>query len=140
MVSGVGSITHPVAKYLTSIINPLLGKTHHAIKNSKDFIKMIKDLEVPPPRKLVLYDITILFMYIPVRHAVRVIKSKLEKDPKFQQRCKLTIDQVITPLEFCLNTTYFVCHSIIRSKEPRLAHRFHQTLSMLTWKSSWNRP
>ena len=40
--------------------------------------------------------VTALFTCIPVRDAIRVIKSKLEKDPKLQQRCELAIDQVIT--------------------------------------------
>ena len=41
IVSSIGSITHPTAKYLASIINPLVGKNGHAIKNSEDFIKKV---------------------------------------------------------------------------------------------------
>ena len=61
-----------------------------------------------------------------------MIKSKLKTDPKFQQRCKLAIEQVITLLEFCLNTIYFIFvwegvvvgwgWSTIRSKDPSWAH------------------
>ena len=40
--SGIG-IMHPVAKYLDSISNPRLGKTQHAINNSEDFVKKIKN-------------------------------------------------------------------------------------------------
>ena len=32
--TGVGSITHPAAKYLAFVINPLLCKTQYSIKNS----------------------------------------------------------------------------------------------------------
>ena len=50
------------------------------------------------------YDVTALFICIPIRDTIRVIKSKLEKDPKFQQqRGELAIGQVITLLEFCLH-------------------------------------
>ena len=66
IVLSIRRITHKLAKFLVPVINPLLGKNKHAIKNSEDFVKKIKDLEVPPPRKLVSYDVTALFTSITV--------------------------------------------------------------------------
>ena len=59
------------------VINPLLGKNKHAINNSKDFVRKMKDLKVPPPRKPVFYAVTALFTSIPVDDAVAVIREKL---------------------------------------------------------------
>ena len=112
IVSSIGSITYPAAKYLTSILNPLVGKNPHFIKNSEDFVKKIADLEVPPPRKLVSYDVTALFTSIPIEDAIDVVRRKLEDDTTLNNRCELSIDQVVTLLEFCLKTTYFVCDNI----------------------------
>ena len=36
IVSSIRSITHKTAKFLASVINPLLGKNEHTIKNSED--------------------------------------------------------------------------------------------------------
>ena len=34
------------------------------IKNSEDFVNKIRDLEIPPPRKMVSYDVSALFTSI----------------------------------------------------------------------------
>ena len=106
IVSGIGSISYKVAKYLAVILNPLTNG--FTIKNSEDFVNKIKDLKLPPPRKMVFYDISALFTSIPVDEAIQVIHERLDKDTSLSKRCKFSIDQVTTLLEFCLNTTYFV--------------------------------
>ena len=40
--------------------------------------------------------------------AIKIIKTKLEKDQSLSQRCELSIDQIITLLTFCLKNTYFI--------------------------------
>ena len=85
-----------------------MGKTEHFIKNSRDFVKKIDQLEVPPGRKMVSYDVTALFTSIPVDKAIKIIEEKLRRDPTLQQRCELSVDQLISLLSFCLTTTYFL--------------------------------
>ena len=111
-MSGIGNIFYKVAKYLAAILNPLAGKNRFTIKNSEDFVTKIKDLEVPPLRKMVSYDVSTLFRSIPVGEAIRVIHGRLEKDASVSERCELSKDQVITVLEFCFNTIYFVCDGV----------------------------
>ena len=73
IVSVMGSISFKAAKYLAPILNPLTGKNGFTIKNSEDFINKIRDLEIPPPRKMVSYDVSALFTSIPVDEAIRII-------------------------------------------------------------------
>ena len=113
IVSSIGNITCGLSKYLTQILSPLMGKGPHFIKNSADFVKKIKDLEIPPGRCMISYDVTALFTSIPVDKAIRVIEQKLRNDPTLSQRCELNIDQITTLLTFCLNTTYFTYDKII---------------------------
>ena len=72
-MSGIGSILYKSAKYSAVILNPLTGKNRFTIKNSEDFVNKIKGLEVPPPRKMVSYDVSALFTSIPVDAAIHVI-------------------------------------------------------------------
>ena len=90
------------------ILSPLVGKTEHFVKNSPQFVKKIKELEVPPGRKMVSFDVTALFTSIPVTEAVSVIKDRLNQDTTLKDRCELSVNQIITLLEICLNTTYFI--------------------------------
>ena len=46
------------------------------------------------------------------KKAIRVIRGRLERDTTLLERCELSIDQIITLLEFSLNTTYFVCDGV----------------------------
>ena len=101
-MSRIGSITSKVAKYLAAILNLLTGKNGFT-KNSDEFVNKIKDLKVPPPSY-----VSTLFTSIPVDEAIRMIHGRVEKDTSLFERCELSIDQVITLLEFCRNTTYFV--------------------------------
>ena len=65
--ASIGSITYEVAKYLTEVIGPLVGKTEHHVKNSIDFVQKIKGLEVHPSQKLVSFDVSAPFTSIPQR-------------------------------------------------------------------------
>ena len=105
IVSGIGSISYKPAKYLAAILNPLTGKNGFTIKNSENFVNKIRDLENPPPRKMVSYDVSALFMNIRVDEAIRIIWERLEKDTFLSKRCYLSTDRIITLLEFSLNTT-----------------------------------
>ena len=107
-MSGNGSVTEPCAKHLARILNAVKGKNPHSIKNSQDFVNKIKDLEVPPGRKMVSFDVKALFTSIPVDLALQAIKSKLENDDSWKTFTELHLDQVLTLLELCLTTTYFV--------------------------------
>ena len=75
------------------------------MKDSKDLVNKIKDLEVPPGQKLTSYKVSALFTSIPTDDAVKVIKSYLEKDQTLSQRTALSVDQLLVLLKFCLNTT-----------------------------------
>ena len=107
IVSSIGNITYNIARFLTQVLSPLVGKTEHFIKNSKDFVEKIRHLEVPPGRKMISYDVTALFTSIPVDKAIKVIEERLRKDSSLRQRCELSVEQVLTLLSFCLTTTYF---------------------------------
>ena len=121
IVSSIGSITYKTAKFLASILSPLVGKTEHFVKNSTQFVKKIKELEVPPGRKMVSFVVTALFTSIPVTEAVSVIKDRLNQDTTLKDRCELSVNQIITLLKICLNTTYFIYDGVFYKQKKGAA-------------------
>ncbi len=49
-----------------------------------------------------------MFTSIPTCEAKKVIKDRLKKDKTLPTRCELNVDQLVTLLELCLDTTYFM--------------------------------
>ena len=108
IVSSCGSITYNAAKYLASILTPLVGKNCHSIKNTKELVDKLRDLEIPPAQKLASYDVTALFTSVPVDKTLEVITERLHADDTLTSRTEMTIPQIVELLDFCLNTTYFI--------------------------------
>ena len=48
IVSSVGSVSYETGKELSRILKPLVGKTEHHVKNSKDFIDGIQHIRLKP--------------------------------------------------------------------------------------------
>ena len=57
---------------------------------------------------MVSFDVSALFTSIPIEYALRAAKQKLSRDPSWQAVTELNLEKVLTLLEFCLSTTYFV--------------------------------
>ena len=84
IVSGIGSVSEGCAKHLAKTLNCVKGKHGHAIKNSSDFVNIIKTLEVPPGRKMVSFDVSALFTGIPIDFALKAAEQKLTNDTSWQ--------------------------------------------------------
>ena len=107
IVSGVGSVSEGCAKHLSKILNSVKGKNGHAVKNSAEFVEIIKNLEVPPGRKMLSFDVSALFTSIPIDFALQAVRSKLSQDNSWTFLTPLNLEQIMKLLEFCLSTTYF---------------------------------
>lgn len=92
---------------LAQVLTPLVGQSPHHIINSGDFVNKIRDLEIPPGRKMISYDVSALFTSIPVEEALAAVSERLEGDQTLGDRTPLSKSQVLELLAFCLNTTYF---------------------------------
>ena len=108
IVSGNSSVLECVAKHLSKILNSVKGKNPHGIKNSEDFVKKVMDLKVPSNGKLVSFDVSALFTSIPIDFALLAIRQKLSSDDSWKSETELDMEQILTLLELCLSSTYFV--------------------------------
>ena len=106
IVSSCGSVTYGVAKELTKILKPLVGKSPHHIKSTQDFVEQVRHIPLVPGECLSSYDVSALFTSVPINPALKVIKGLLEKDHTLKDRSVMGVNDIFLLLEFCLKNTY----------------------------------
>ena len=107
IVSSRGSVTYEVAKVLSKVLKPLVGKSPHHIQSTGDFVNKAKRFTLQLGECLSSYDVTSLFTSVPIDPALNIIKDLLEKDEKLNDRTVLSVQNIIELLGFCLHNTYF---------------------------------
>ena len=107
IVSRCKSVTYDVAKELTKILKPLVGKSQHHINSIQDFVEQVKHITLAHGECLSSCDVSALFTSVPVDPALNIIKDLLEKDHTLKDRKVMAVNDIILLLEFCLKNTYF---------------------------------
>ena len=107
IVSSRGSINYEVAKELSRILRPLVGKSPHHIKNTGDFVQQVTGITLQPGECITSYDVSALFTSVPIEPAITIIRRQLQLDQELHKRATMKVEQIISLLEFCLKTTYF---------------------------------
>ena len=72
IVSSIGSVTYGVAKELTRIIKPLVGKLSQHVNNTKEFADEIRNTKLEEGECMTSYDVTTLFMSVHVPSALEI--------------------------------------------------------------------
>ena len=75
IVNTIGSPTYELAKYVAKVLKPLVGNTDSFIKDSHDFVNLIKKEKLERDDILVSFDVVSLFTNIPLEEAIQVIKE-----------------------------------------------------------------
>ena len=107
IVSSRGLVTYGVAKVLSKVIKPLVGKSPHHIQSTGDFVSKAKRFTLQMGECLSSYDITSLFTSVPIDPALEIIKDLLEKDEKLNDRTVLSVQDILELPGVCLHNTYF---------------------------------
>ena len=107
IVSSRGSINYEVAKELSRILRPQVGKSPHHIKNTGDFVQQVRGIKLQPTECITSYDVSALFTSVPIESAITIIRNKLELDPELHHRTTMKVEHITSLLEFCLKTIYF---------------------------------
>ena len=105
IVSSRGSINYEVAKELSRILRPLVGKSPHHIKNTGDFVQEVRWIKLQATECITSYHVSALFTSVPIESAI--IRNKLKLDTELHNRTTMKVEHVTSLLEFCLKTTYF---------------------------------
>ena len=107
IVSSCGSVTYGVAKELTKILKPLVGKSPYHINSTQDFVEQVKNVTLLPGECLSSYDVTGLFISVPVDTALGIIKDLLKKDPTLKERTVMSVGDIVLLLKLYLQNTDF---------------------------------
>ena len=108
IVTCTNSTLYNTSRFLTEILSPLQNKNGFSLKNSSQFSKEMANLSINKDDVMVSFDVISLFTAIPVTKACTYIKSKLQRDPTLPLRTNLTVDDIISLLEFTLSNNYFI--------------------------------
>ena len=103
IVSGIGSYTHKLAKYLSDILKPL-ANNEHTLKDSFEFTHQILGLDNVP--FMCSFDIVSLFTCIPEKETIELCLDLLYKDTELVHN--LTRSQFKKLLVYVCKKTIFV--------------------------------
>ena len=76
ILSSRGSINYEVAKELSRILRPLVGKSPHHIKNTGDFVQQVRGIKLQPTECITSYDVSAHFTSVPIESAITIIRNK----------------------------------------------------------------
>ena len=107
IISSRWSVTYGVAKSISKVLKPLVGKSPHHIQSTDDFVSKAKKITLQIGESLSSYDVTSLFTSVPIDAALSIIKDLLEKGEKLNYRTVLSVQNIMELFGFCLNNTYF---------------------------------
>ena len=102
IMSSRRSVTYGVAKVLTKLLKPLVGKSPNHIQSTQDFVEQANMVTLLLVECLSSHDVTATFTLAPVDPALGIIKDLLEKDNTLKERTVLPVKDITLLLEFCL--------------------------------------
>ena len=112
IVSFCTSPTYSLSRYLATLLSPLVGGSSSHVRNSRDFVSFMLLQQLQPGEILVSFDVVSLFTRIPITLALQIARKRLEEDDSLADRTPLSIDNIISLLDLCLNATFFMFRRI----------------------------
>ena len=131
-----------MAKELAYIIRPLVGQSPHHLKNAQYFVQHIQKAKLEQVKVMISYDVKALFTSVSMDPSIQIIQQKLTQDPTLHQRTSISIQSIITLLEFCLKNTYFLFQGKYYEQVLGAAMSFpiSPLIANHSWKSLRSRP
>ena len=98
---------HGLTEELASILHPLVGGPPLSEIHST-FMEQAKSIQLQQGECMPSFDVKVLFTSMPVGHALDIICNKLKQDTLLHNRISLSVQNIVTFLEFCHKSTFFM--------------------------------
>jgi hypothetical protein len=79
-VSSIGSLCYALSGFLHRILRPLAAKSEFFVKNSGQFVQLLKAVSPKSQDTLVSFDVVSLFANVAVDETLQIIENKLRID------------------------------------------------------------
>ncbi len=76
IVDFTGSPTYEYARYLATILKPLMGQATTHVRNAAMSCDEIKRLTIDDAEVMVSYDVVSLYTKVPIQHALEIIQQR----------------------------------------------------------------
>ena len=84
-----GLIAHKTSKAITDLLNPLVGTRAYHVKNTTEFGKAIKNLQIGEEEIMNVHDVVSLFTNVSIPEVMDLIREGLIKDKTLSERTNL---------------------------------------------------
>jgi Reverse transcriptase (RNA-dependent DNA polymerase) len=107
IVSSIGSIGQPIAKYLCKILDNVSDRMNYNVKNSFDFKTFVDSIQIPDSSlELVSFDVKSLFTNVPLDLVFQIIDEKWSEIKLYTRLPKKWFIRLLT---FCIvDCNYFI--------------------------------
>ncbi|XP_055591158.1 uncharacterized protein LOC129743207 [Uranotaenia lowii] len=96
VVSTIGSATNSVARYLTDILNNIVGKTEYHVKNSFVFAEDISKVRIPEGCVMFSLDVVSLYANVPAENAYDFIEDQWHRLRKYTTLSLASLQQALS--------------------------------------------
>lgn len=105
IVSCIQSPFAQLSKFLKNILNNILYKNNHYIKDSFQFKDKLNNIKIPDNYVLISLDVISLYTNIPVKLVTKLIEKNWKDIKKYTD---LPMTEIVGAIELTLNSTYFL--------------------------------
>ena len=131
-------------------MKPLVDRSPYHVHNNQDLLEDLKSLKLEKDECLMSFDVKALFTSVPIQPAIQVIKKLLEEDQDLKQRTSMSVDNIVSLLEFYLRSTYFTFKGTFYEQQegaamgspisPIVANLYMEDLETKAIQSAQNQP
>lgn len=135
IVSDSGSETYHTAEYLEHFLNPLSNKHPSYIKDTFEFVKIIKKLKVPHDIFFFSMDVESLYTNIPIEAGIRCVQQAFEKNPDASRPDSELLE--LLRINLCRNDFIFNGKFYLQIKGTAMGKRFapsYANIYMANWE------
>ena len=133
----LSSPTYDIAKYLSTLLEPHIGKTNTFIKDSTHFIEKLKEIHLEPEDRLVSFDVVSLFKKVPVNETLTYMDQIFPRN-------------ITNLVQHCLTTSYFQWHNCFYEQiegvamgsplSPAIANLFMEKFEQVALDTATHKP